>query len=71
MSYQNRMAKPQNIPAVGDRVALKGRAAVGTLTKVLSDCLWAYVEWETAGPKVCHLYELEKREGANALPGTR
>jgi hypothetical protein len=54
-------------PAVGDRVRLRGRKAVGTI-KSVDDRLWCWMEWDrdwtSTAPKIVHLYELED---ANAV----
>ena len=56
------MAKaPPNTPARRDRVRLRGRGdGIGTLTKMDDDTKWCTVEWDGAGPRICHLHELEK-----------
>lgn len=59
------MAKPPrppvNTPAPGDRVKMRGRDARGTLSRV-NHLNWALVAWDdgATGPKVVHLFELEK-----------
>jgi hypothetical protein len=54
------MKRPPNTPDRGDKVRLRGRAHEGVLVKYDPESLWSTVEWEAQGPKVCHLYELEK-----------
>lgn len=53
---------PANVPAIGDRVRLRGRQAWGELKAVTQPENWARVEWATAGagPFLVHLHELEK-----------
>lgn len=54
---------PPNIPAVGDRVQMRGRGNIGTGTlKSVVENLWSRVEWDEAGkaPRLVHLHELEK-----------
>jgi hypothetical protein len=53
---------PQNLPSVGDRVQLRGRASHKGKLVDTNDRLWAWVEWDSSlgGPVICHLYELEK-----------
>lgn len=55
---------PQNLPAEGDRCRLRGRQCTGTVGSVNARN-WTLVVWdgsENEGPKICHLYELEKIE---------
>jgi hypothetical protein len=59
------MAKPPpNIPGRGDRCRLRGdHTKCGHLVKYDPESLWATVDWwreAGPGPKVVHLYELEK-----------
>jgi hypothetical protein len=54
---------PPNLPERGDRVSLRGRYGerAGVLVKMDDETLWASVEWDDElGPKMAHLYELEK-----------
>lgn len=55
---------PPNTPRVGDRVRLRGREPTGTLRGVNPENQWSRVEWDRngEGPRLCHLYELEKIE---------
>lgn len=56
------MKAPKNLPQVGDTVRLKGRGLTGVLVRV-NDRLWSFVSWDDTqlpGPKIVHLYELEK-----------
>lgn len=50
-------------PQRGDRVKLKGRPNVGTLTKFNPTTSWATVAWEDTGPVIVSLKELEKVDG--------
>jgi hypothetical protein len=52
---------PLNTPDVGDRVRLRGRKSRGLLNRVDAD-KWSFVWWDAdaQGPKICHLFELER-----------
>lgn len=54
--------KPMNVPGVGDRVRLRGKAAKGVLTDIDTRTHWSKVDWDWGheGPQVVHLHELEK-----------
>jgi hypothetical protein len=55
---------PDNLPAVGDRVILKGRAwfGIGIVLSVNTRTNWVKIEREKDSkiPTICHLYELKK-----------
>lgn len=51
---------PPNTPVIGDCVKLRGGEAKGVLRNVNKSTNWSYVDWEVAGPKICHLFELER-----------
>lgn len=51
---------PSNQPAIGDRVRLRGRPAIGTI-ETINKLNWVHVKWTgEGGPILVHLYELEK-----------
>ena len=54
--------KPKITLSVGQQVKLRGRPPFGTLSRV-DDRGWAWVNWSSwciiAGPKICHIDELE------------
>lgn len=62
------MAKePPNLPSVGDAVKLRGHSSRGILQRLDEDRKWAWVSWDNGlakGPRICHLYELEKVRGS-------
>lgn len=45
-------------PSVGNRVSLRGRGSIGVL-KSCNDLNWCRVSWDSTGPKLCHLLELD------------
>ena len=53
---------PKNSPQAHDRVKLRGREIIGTLKQETNK--WCLVNWDSTnkevGPRICHLYELEK-----------
>lgn len=51
---------PPDTPAIGDRVTLRGKGEKGVLKNVNKSTNWSYVDWEESGPKICHLFELER-----------
>lgn len=55
---------PPNLPARKDRVHQRGRRdRLGTLEKMDDETLWTTVSWDDGkGPRMCHLYELEKAQ---------
>lgn len=61
------MAKaPPNLPSRKDRVFKRGdRTRTGVLVKMDDETQWATVEWgDGNGPRMCHLFELEKATDA-------
>ena len=57
----NKRAKaPPNLPDLNDRVRLRSKGIEGRVVFVNPENNWARVEWESKGPTLCHLYELEK-----------
>jgi len=50
--------QPKNLPKKDDRVKLRGREFVGTLIRIDPD-KWSFVKWDSKGPIICHLHELE------------
>lgn len=58
---------PQDLPAVGDQVKLRGRGGIGIVLHI-TPRNWVEVKWEPirdghlliAQPRICHLFELEK-----------
>ena len=56
---------PPNKPGLNDRVKLRGRpeTGVGQVDKINTEYNWCRVKWDSGnGPRICHLYELEKEE---------
>lgn len=58
------MAKiPKDSPtAEGQRVVLRGRGAVGTVTR-MDDAYWVWVDWDEGqpkAPKICFITELSR-----------
>lgn len=51
---------PPDIPKRGDRVRLRGKGNIGVLRKMNDASKWATVEWDDFGPRIVHLFELEK-----------
>lgn len=54
---------PPNLPAVNDKARLRGRPSLTGIVKFINaENHWARVTWdhEGHGPRLCHLYELEK-----------
>ena len=56
------LKKQKNIhPSLNDKVKLRGRSQEGILERI-ENKTWCIVKWtsEETGPKIVHLYELEK-----------
>jgi hypothetical protein len=59
-----------NVPLKGDRCKIRGRQPTGKLRHI-DAANWCWVDWEQGpkGPRVVHLFELEKlgNTGSTAL----
>lgn len=52
---------PKNLPDEGDHCTLRGYPHIGTVISINKDDNWVFVDWHgSTGPKICHLFELEK-----------
>lgn len=56
---------PKNLPDEGDKCTLRGKHPyIGQVISIDKENDWTTVDWfGSSGPKICHLYELEKFNG--------
>lgn len=60
MTQKPKRKGPPNVPdAVGNIVKLRGTDNYGLVLQINSNN-WVQVSWVDKGPKICHLFELEK-----------